>query len=584
MKKFLPILFFGAIVLLPSSARVFAADVNLTIRDGNTIVFSGAVPLQSTGNISLNDSEGNPHSIDSKSVLSLLNDVDQIDPTWSISNLQYFSSFGSFYLKCLADSFGNECDNWQYAVNGSYPFDSMDQNILSGGENVYLFFGPQHRVVLDSNSITTTNTLMATAQDYDYQNNKWIKRTGVTVGLTQPDPLNPFSPTEIKTQMVDGNGQATFSSVPVGSYNVGIKEDFYFPTETLLVAEAPATGGSAGCCAVASIPQPQNKISEIKPGLVFDQAKAFSFLVSNQKADGSFGEDIYSDWIAVAFSNTNQYEVNKDALKKYLIEHKTVGTLLTDYERRAMALMANGFNPYDTKAENYIKKITKSFDGKQFGDVTEDNDDIFGLIVLQNAGFALDEKIISDVVSFILSKQKANGSWDESVDMTGAGLEALSFSQSVNKNDSVKTALQKAKDFLKQNQKETGGWANVSSTAWAMEGIWALGEKPEDWVKNGKNPLDYLAENQDLDGGVKGENIKTRIWETAYAITALSGKTWNQIMQKFEKVGTSTTIKVAKKSVATAIVAVTPLKTEEIEPVRPNWFRKFFQSIFDFFF
>ncbi len=65
-----------------------------------------------------------------------------------------------------------------------------------------------------------------------------------------------------------------------------------------------------------------------------------------------------------------------------------------------------------------------------------------------------------------------------------------------------------------------------------------MSEKPEDWIKNNNTPLDYLGENQDTDGSIKNENKENKIWETAYVITALSGKTWNQIMQKFEKLET----------------------------------------------
>jgi hypothetical protein len=208
---------------------------------------------------------------------------------------------------------------------------------------------------------------------------------------------------------------------------------------------------------------------------------------------------------------------------------------LTDYERHAMALMSLGLNPYNINNENYIEKIISSFDGKQFGNANEDNDDIFALIVLQNAGYKQEEEIINNDISFVLSRQKENGSWDESVDMTGATIEALSaFTQ----NEQVKNALLKAKDFLKQSQKEDGGWSNVSSTAWALEGVTALNEKIEDWKKDNETnntPLDYLASMQDVNGGIKNDNLKNKIWETAYVTSILSGKTWNQIMQKFEK-------------------------------------------------
>ena len=305
---------------------------------------------------------------------------------------------------------------------------------------------------------------------------------------------------------------------------------------------------------------------------IFDTKKAFEFIISQQKENGSFGEDLYTDWIALALASGN-YQDQTIKLVKYFGESKTTSALLTDFERHAMALMALGLNPYNTNGENYIGKITDSFDGKQFGDVNEDNDDIFALIVLQNAGYNQNEKMINNSISFVLSRQKESGSWDESVDMTGAGIEMLaSFN---NQNEQVSNALIKAKNFLKQNQKDNGGWNDsASSTAWALEGIFALSEKPEDWIKNDNTPFDYLATNQDTDGGTKdssaeeeGGNIQNKIWETAYVTSVLSGKTWNQIMQKFENPQRPIAIEVPKE------VA----KEEEIKKLEIN---KITQAVF----
>jgi hypothetical protein len=232
-----------------------------------------------------------------------------------------------------------------------------------------------------------------------------------------------------------------------------------------------------------------------------------------------------------------------------------------------MALMALNIDPYEVNGENpaedevnYIEKIIKEFDGKQFGEKEEDNDDIFALIVLSNAGYTKDNETIKSTINFILSKQKENGSWDNSIDMTGAAIQgimtiaekncfllgslsgpaspALTLDSSVCESPQNKEfilAIENAKEFLKLNQKDNGGFGNISSTAWAMGGIIALGEKPEDWIKNNNNPIDYLAVNQDIDGGIKNTNLQSKIWETSYVLSSLSGKTWNQIMQKFEK-------------------------------------------------
>ena len=557
---------------------VFAADVSLTIRDGDAFVFQTAnVPIQP-----------------GDTVLTVLNNADQADPSWNISDLQHYS-FGD-YIKCITSPAGNHCDNWQYTVNGSYPLASVDQNTVSVNDVIYLYFGPQNRILLSSPNINTNDTLTVTAQKYSYQDNTWATRAGVTAGLTQANPSDPFSPIEIQTSAVDANGQAIFSAIPVGSYNVGVKEDFYFPTEALMVKTPPApTGGGIIF----------NPPVQIKPK--FDLEKALGFITSQQKENGSFSDDLYTDWTALSLSSSENFQDQKTKLAKYFGGLKTDDYQLTDYERHAMALMALGMNPYNISGENYIKKITDSFDGKQFGDANKDNDDIFALIVLQNAGFIQTEKIMSDDISFVLSEQKENGSWDYSVDMTGAGIEALApFSQDVQ----VKSALIKAEEFLRHSWNDNGGWGNNSSTAWAIEGILALSEKPEDWVKNNNTPLDYLAANQDTDGGMKNDDENSKLWETAYVATALSGKTWNQIMQKFEKPPevpapqkTEITKKVAGKTAQTAkkikpkkeiqksenlsnqntATVINSLQTKNPEPIKKSWFRNLLDKIFSIF-
>ena len=598
--KILSIVVFS-FILLTNIAKA-DANVNLTIRDGGTIVFSGSVPLQPSGTTNLNDSNGTTHTLDADSVLSVINDADQLSSDFNISNLIYYDSYNSFYLKCITDSIGNQCDNWQYAVNDTTPSLGMDKNILSGGENIYLYFGQNHKVNLSSSLVTTGDNLTVNAQNYHYQDNTWLPLIGVTIGLTQTDPNNPWAPIEIKTIPVDGNGQATFSSIPIGTYNVGIKEDYYFPTETLNVTAPPdplpIVYGGGGESIVIS----QSKNSKVKQ--TFDIKKAYDFLISQQKEDGSWDKDLYTDWSSLALATSSDYQIQKDKLIKYLTEENTKDYQLTDYERHAIALMALNINPYNVAGENYIEKITKEFDNKQFGDKTNDNDDIFALIVLQNSGFIQNDKMIKNTVDFTISKQKEDGSWDESVDMTGAGIEALS---SFKENNIVKDALTKTKEFLKQNQKDDGGFGNISSTTWAMEGILALNEKPEEWIKNNNTPLDYLAINQDTDGGIKDENNDTKIWETAYALSALSGKSWNQIMQRYEKPiiieekktenikpeikkntakptnknQLSKIQNIAKHNIASPIGAINEIKsTEPIQ--KQNWFRKLINKIFGF--
>lgn len=603
MKNVLKVLFVLSL-LLTSLGNVAHADINLTIRDGDIKILEETIPLPPAGTISLSDSGGTLHDIDTDNVLGFLGSIDQTNDKFEISEITDFGF--SLYLKCITYSGIEKCDNWQYTVDDSYPDVGMDKTILSGGENVYVYFGPQNRVILSSGNITTDDTLTVTAQKYDYTNNTWLVRTEVTVGLTQPNPDNPFSPIEIMTSPVDGSGQATFSSISADSYSVGVKEDdgfggyFYFPTESLTVttpSPSSSSGSRSGGSSRRAKPAP---VEEIKAK--FDLEKAYEFLIGQQAEDGSFGGDLYTDWVALALApGNNQTPVLK--LIRHFGESKIEGMLLTDYERHAMALMALGLNPHNWSGENYIKKITDSFDGKQFGDMNQDNDDIFALIVLQNAGYGESDPMIKDGISFVLGAQRENGSWDESIDMTGAAIETLS---AFSPTPGVGESLEKAKEFLKQSQKDNGGWNNSApSTAWALQGILALGEKPEDWEKKNKTPADYLATLQDTDGGIKDGNAQNKIWNTAYIASVLSGKTWNQVMQKFAKPTVAetpvkkTTVKttavktkpvnvgVPKKSenasvenTAAAINAAPPSPVPQPETPEKGWLMRLLESIF----
>lgn len=514
IKKFLLFI----IILLGLQGSIASAEeilnVNLTIRDGSNIIFENTIPLRPTGDIELNG-----HALNADSVLSVLNDADVLSDNFLINDLQYYESYGSFYVKCI----NNKCDNWQFTVNGQYSPSGMDKIFLVGGENIYVYFGPQHKTTLSSNSIDNRESLTVTTEDYDYQNNSWTIRTGVTVGLTQVNPNDIWNPIEIDTKAVNMDGKAVFNSIPTGSYNIGIKEDFYFPTEALVVTEPAviATGGSSG----------GNNYTPILKN-TFDANKALEFLLSKQKENGSFGLDLYTDWIAISFGTTEKYTEQKNKLIKYFNELKPKEYQLTDYERHAMALMSLGLNPYNTNNENYIQKILSNFDGKQFGNISQNNDDIFALIVLGNAGFTKEDEIISKTIEFLLNEQKANGSWNESIDMTSAGIISLSR---FNDNKIADESIKKAKNYLKEKQNENGGWENTSSTSWVMGSIIGLSEEPKDWIKNNNSPLDYLGTNQDNDGGMKNENMDNKIWETSYAITASSNKNWIGIMKKFEK-------------------------------------------------
>ena len=302
MKKYFIILSvaFFSFASFTSIVEAQSADISLNIRDGSNIVFSGLVSNPAPGNVDINDSNGVSHGVNAESVLSLVYAADLADDTWSISDLTFYDSFGSFYVKCIDYGGGEKCDNWQYVVDGTSPFSSIDQSILTGGEEVYLYFGNPHQVVLSSSSVEVSQSFQATAQKYDYENDVWEPLTGVTIGITQPNPSDAFNPTEVLTQAVDGSGVANFIVANTGSYNVGIKEDFYFPTVPLTITSASASGGGGGgggggsSGGSSSSSQSSGSTSELPN---FDIIDAVQFLQEQINEDGSFGSSLlYTDW------------------------------------------------------------------------------------------------------------------------------------------------------------------------------------------------------------------------------------------------------------------------------------------------
>lgn len=479
---------------------------NIVIRNGDNIIYEGKYELPKEEVVSILDKNGIGHSVNSRSVLAILSGIES--ENFSISNLEYNESWGSLYMKCLITKDLNElCDNWQYVVAGSYPFVGMDKNILTFNEKIYLFYGTQNRVLLSKNSINSNETLSVTAEKYNYENNSWSSRTGVTVGVTKPDPANPWSPDDSINYLVDANGVATFSSIPVGEYGVGIKEDFYWPIENLVVT-LYVPGSSSG----------SGENTGVNTFLV---SKALEFLNKNQNEDGSFGNSMYTDWAAIA-AVAGGNSILKSSLSNYLKSNSIDSSVLTDYERRAMALMALGINPYNGTDINYINKIIESFDGTQFGDDSLINDDIFALIVLKNAGYTESDEMIEKDISYIISKQSSNGSWG-SIDMTAAGI------QSLHGFDDASSSISKAENFLKTNQKTDGGFENSFSTAWVLQSMFS-----DSQILKAEN---YLSLKQQSDGGMENttDDIDTRVWATSYVIPAVLHKTWDDILRNFSK-------------------------------------------------
>jgi hypothetical protein len=485
------------------------------IRNGETVVYSGSINLPEEGTVDVVDSTGVSHGVNKRSVLGLLAILDQGDDNFSLSSIIYYSSFNSLYIKCITVQSEESCDNWQYTVNNATPFTGIDSTNITGGESIGLYFGNPYRVVFDS--LVTGNSLIATAEKYNYLENTWSPRTNVTIGITVSNPDDPYNPTVVATAAVDNSGVASLTVPDSGDYMVGIAEDFYFPTFPLTVN--PIVSDSSGG---SSVPLPES----------FSTQKAIEYLFAVQGEDGSFGShEMYTDWVAIAYGAFGIIGQHRDSLVSYLASHSPISPFLTDNERRAMALLSLGLNPYNFEGSDYVTAITSKFDGTQFGEASLVNDDIFALIPLSRAGFTSHDDIIVKDIAFIISQQNPDGSWEGSVDMTAAAIQALgAFRDVVNARDSI----DKAVVYIKSMQQNDGGFGSIFTSAWVAQAQKTVNQI---WTKEGKSISDYFILHQTSDGAVlPSTDITTqRIWATSYVIPGSLGLPWTDIMQNVPK-------------------------------------------------
>ncbi len=530
MSKLTKIIVVFVLVFSFGVVQAEGSTVQFIIRSGGNLLWQGEVELPTPGTTSVNDSNGVSHDINSQSILAALIKADELHSEFEISNLTYYDSFGSFYLKCITGGSGESCDNWQYAVDESNPFSSIDQYILSGGETVGIYFGDNHRIYLAKNTVNTGESFSATAQKYKYSNNSWIPLAGVSIGVTLPNPDDAWNPIVVNTYSVDTNGSASLTLNEPNTYNLGIVEDYYFPLYPVTVNPVAQSGGSYGS-SVSNIGGVVLGAETKKSSNILNKKALVEFLKKNQKEDGSFGPDLYTDWAAIALSSTKDSAESLNKVAEYLAKNNKAFSLPQDNARRAMALLALGFDPQTTSGINNIKPIIDSFDGHQFGDTELINDDIFALLVLSKTGYSVDDDIIKKDVSFVLSKQGSDGSFENSIDLTAAAVLALKNYVPL---PYVAVNIDRATQYIKLNQSEDGGWGNAYSTSWVL-GV--VNFEKEKWTKNNKSGFAFLGTLQDTDGGLlePEEKLENRIWATSYAVPVAYGMEWNSLLKKFNR-------------------------------------------------
>jgi energy-coupling factor transport system substrate-specific component len=266
-----------------------------------------------------------------------------------------------------------------------------------------------------------------------------------------------------------------------------------------------------------------------------DANRAGLWLAGAQNADGGWGSSPQSDssteMTAWAMLGVEAMGVNPlDATKG---SHDPVGFLRSrvselsspgDFARTILALEGAGIDPRSFAGHDLVAALVKrrrdngSYEGWP-------GSTAFAVIALRSAGAGG----VDQSVAWLTRVQNRDGGWGDvpgspsTADGTGAVMQALPNT----------SAAQHGLGYLRKAQRPNGGFAlggsgavNSQSTAWAVQGMLALGKDPASVREGGKSPLDYLAAQQDADGHYRysSSSDQTPVWVTGQVLTAVAGK------------------------------------------------------------
>jgi len=264
-----------------------------------------------------------------------------------------------------------------------------------------------------------------------------------------------------------------------------------------------------------------------------DSASAAGWLEAQQNDDGGFGASpgdpssaSITGWVMLGLeaAGRNPYDVSRggktplDFLRGHLDEVSTPG----DLARTIVALQGAAANPRSFGGQNLISKLTarRAANGSFAG---WPGTTAYAAIALRTAGGGIDATL-----SWLAGVQNDDGGWGDvpgqpsNADVTAAALQALPNAK----------GAEAGLAYLRKHQHSDGGFAlgdsgevNSQSTAWAVQGMIAVGADPAKIASHGKTALDYIAARQAGDGHYRysASSDQTPVWVTGEVLVAAAG-------------------------------------------------------------
>jgi hypothetical protein len=253
-----------------------------------------------------------------------------------------------------------------------------------------------------------------------------------------------------------------------------------------------------------------------------------------QNEDGGFGASPGKDssssitaWVMLGLeaAGRNPLDVARpsstpvDFLRSSLGEVRSSG----DLARTIVALQGAGVDPRSFGGRNLVEALLKrrAADGSYEG---WPGTTAYSAIALRGAGAGGVDKTIS----WLGSVQNDDGGWGDvpgqpsNADVTAAVMQAMPKTK----------AADRGLSYLRKHQRSDGGFGlgiaggvNSQSTAWAIQGMIAVGADPASIASGGNSALDYLAARQSADGSYaySASSNQTPVWVTGEVLVAAAG-------------------------------------------------------------
>ena len=267
-----------------------------------------------------------------------------------------------------------------------------------------------------------------------------------------------------------------------------------------------------------------------------DVDRAANWLESAQNSDGGFGSSPGNDssaaltgWamLGLEAAGRNPLDVTAgdatpvDFLRGHLDELSSPG----DLARTIVALEGAGVDPHSFGGRDLVSDLRerRAANGSYVGWPGTTS---FAVIALRSAGAGAG---LDGTIAWLAKAQNEDGGWGDvpgqpsNADVTGSAMQALPTSQ----------AAKRGLSYLRKHQRSNGGFAlggsggvNAQSTAWAVQGMVAVGANPASASSGGISALDYLASRQAGDGhySYSSSSDQTPVWVTSQVLVAVAGK------------------------------------------------------------